>query len=489
MKMNTCFKRRIAFLARREVARSPYAGFSILSGACVVLFFYLPIFFNTATAGEYRTPIVLKSATTIQRGTGHSQIELHSAIPADFILEVIPAGGTFTVRFDGDLVATWNDNSVRVGDSFDVPVYFSPNDSSVGEAVATFSYMMRPSYRIDLDSLSSLWSRPFPDLVLDARFPLQDRVPESIIRRYIHIATQDSLFLLGDSLISSKEWEDTVELSFTHTPYPCVELSVSASIRTSLYFTLATDTLCIRYSSDENDTLCWDAQTGFDCQTALQPGWTSFSVEVPCEETADFMVPLCPIRARCRAHVEIGTEVTVAEIKLRYTCLPPTSPLSDAPPVKDTTWLEQDLRFGTDRDDAIFTVPVPLDTMYVNLLSAPNDTLGEYDTLYAGSTYTIAWTSLDSELDACCTDDSLRIAYRDTVPDDSTYCSDIVFEPLPGDNLNYQWTVPNTANTCLEDGSGFRLFIEYYCWDTGRTLYRAWSKTFIYLSEEKGGEQ
>jgi hypothetical protein len=473
-------KKKSFCLAGKSMLHLPGAG--VLLSIGLFLFLSLSADMSLATEVQHQTPIVLKSTTTIEWNNPNPIIDIPSDIPANFILELIPAGGTFTVRFDGDLVAAWDSNSVSVGNSFELPVYFDPNDSSVGRAKVRFSYLMQPSYRIDLKELGISWGKDFPDSVLQGRFPLTDFVYESIIQSDTAISDEEnSLFLLDNAF--ENYWQDTQVLSLVHHPYPCVELTVNANVNTTLYYTLAMDELCIRYSSSEDDTLCWDAENGFDCQISHSPGWPPFSITVPCEEVADLIVPLCPIKASGQAHVEIGTEVIISQIKLAYTCPSTPASLSDAPPATSAIWLEQELSLGTDKDDAIFTVPVPLEDIDVNVLAALDDTLQNGDSLYAYSNYTIAWTSLDATLDACCDYDSLRIVFRDTILSDSGFCWGIMQEPISGDETSFSWNVPDIE--CLDNDMKFRLYIEYYCPATDKVLYCAWSETFFYVKSKQ----
>jgi hypothetical protein len=464
------------------------------------------IVFNTAGAGQYQTPIVLKSSTTFQPESEHFEIRPNADIPVDFIVEIIPTGGTVRVRFDGDLVASWNDEEVSAGESFDLGVTFTANESSVGEVWVEYGYLIRPSFGIHFDAIfhdpTQHWGELDPSLRdypfegdREGGFPLEDDVPESIIEHYMPISPDHSLFLLDDAFQFDTFSE--VPLSFTCEPYPCLELSVLATVRTELYFSLETDDVCIQYASGEDDTLCWDAEeSDLDCYDylPLPPYPWPYTVEIPCEEVADYVVPLCPVKANSAAHVRVLAKVLLHELRLRYTCL--DSQVGDISDVTQSeaglTLFEDDLFLGSDRDDAIFTVPVMLADIEVSVLDAQGSTLEAYDEVHAGDSYTIAWTPLDDALMTCCraqgVNERVKITYRDrdaALPPEC--CSGTIKPNLePGDNRSYPWPVPNI--NCLENGELFRVSIEYYCPAGDEILYRAWTEWFTYR-KPMGGEQ
>ena len=438
-------------------------------------------------AGQHQTPIVLESTTSVERPP-NPIIEFVTGTPVDLMAELIPAGGTLRLRFDGDLTATWNDDDVYPNNTFDLYVSLGSDSLIVGEVVLEYVYLLRPSYRIDWDSLFhdpiKNWGKQDPSLldfpdtgVVEQRFPLVNRVPEVRIRRKIDITPDDSLFLLGNTLSSAADWEDTLHLSFDHSPFPCVQLHAAATIRTSLSFDIQTNMFCIRLAP-RADTLCWEALTGLYCQWERTPPW-HFTYDVPCEAVEDLVVALCPIKAQGWAGVSIAAEAVLDTLELVYGggCTSTTTPTSADPDTIVNSWLYQDVFFGTDRDDAIFTVPVALDNVDLELLEAPYDTVQALEPVYRYNEYRIAWAAPDDALEACCPDYSALVAFRDTTLG-TVCCSDLIVDGLPSDSLGFNWTVPDTL--CLPDDTVFRLFVDFYCTHTDSILYRAWSELFIY---------
>jgi hypothetical protein len=228
--------------------------------------------------------------------------------------------------------------------------------------------------------------------------------------------------------------------------------------------------------------MCWRAQTGFNWRTDHSAPWIfPDEVEVPCEETEEFVVALCPIKVAGRVDVLIGTEITLDQLTLEHTCPPSVSPISIAAPVvKDTTWYEQTITLDYDRDDAIFTIPIQLDPVNIMVQDTLGGTLGAFDTLYVGDRYTIGWDGIDLSLQTCCSDDSLTIFFRDVeYADPDSTCAGGIVDQLPGSTASYDWRIP--ATTCLLSGDEFRIFIEFYCADNGKkTLFRAWSESLIF---------
>lgn len=451
---------------------------------------------NPTLGGEYRTPIVFKSTTTIVPGP-NPVFDMVTGTPADFILELIPAGGTLRIRLDGDIVATWNEVDVVPGTSFNIDARLETNPSSVGEVAVEYSYLLRPGFRIDWESLfrgSSYWGaedsvlQAFPDTgTIEDRFPLTGEVPEVRFRRKVSIPPTDSVFLLAGSYTWPGTLEDTQRISITHSPFPCVRLHAAATIRTSLYFDVGTDSVCIRHAPP-GDTLCWAAQDDFLCQLMRQPPWR-FPVWVPCEEVYDFVVPFCPVNAGCRAQVNIDVTVVLDTLELSYEtvgrmpCSGSTSLIQASPDTMGSPLVDQYLTFGTDRDDAIFTVPVPLKHVDVDLVNTSGDTLAEFAEVSAGYEYRIAWVSIDEALAYCCDSTSSyyesSVFYRNSVQD-TVACWDEIAAGVPGDTLGYSWVVPAPAEDCPSDGDTLRVYIDFYCPNSGKVLHRAWSDLLIY---------
>lgn len=465
-----------------------------LSALAVLVVSSIALPAGPAVAGEYQSPIVLESTTTIYPES-NPIFDMATDTPADFILEIIPAGGTLRLRLDGDIVATWNDEDVVPGTSFNMYARLDTNSASVGEVAVEYSYLLRPGFRINWESLfrdSTYWDREdstlldFPDTgTVVGKFPLTGMVPEVSFRREVGIPLTDSVFLLAGALMSATAWEDTQHVSYDHWPFPCVHLHAAATIRTSLRFDIGTDSLCIRYAPP-GDTLCWEADDGDTCQFQRQPPW-EFQVWVPCGEVCDLVVPFCPVRAGCWAQVDIATEVVLDTLELSYEtvsgagCSLKTTLIEAAPDTMTSPWLSQYLEFGTDRDDAIFTVPVPLKHVDVDLLDAAGDPLPPLETISAYDSCRIAWVSIDDALAYCCDPEnpsySALISYRDVVQD-TVSCWDHIIDGVPSDSLGYSWTVPDIE--CLAVGDTFRVYIDFYCPQTDTVLYRAWSDLFLY---------
>ncbi|MDH3216304.1 MAG: hypothetical protein OEN01_08430 [Candidatus Krumholzibacteria bacterium] len=466
---------------------------AVLSACVLAVYLCAPL---SAPAGTDQTPIVLKSSTTIQHnGAGGDPTirfnESSTGIPISVFFKVIPTGGTVTLRLDGDLEVTWNDNDVGPGNSFDTAIAFSPNSSTIGSIELNYNYLVESAYRINFDSIFhdtlSYWGQvPALRSYLIAGFRegnFRDiaSVPESAATALIAIPNTKNPFLLADLDTFPPTLVDTVSLTYDFAPYPCVRLKAVATIRTEVGFRVGTDTLCVRYAPPA-DTLCWKAQSGFSCQTDYSGSWI-LTATIPCETVQDFVVPLCPVRAAGHAQVTIGTEIDVDTLIFSYTCGPTPPPDIElgTPTGKDTTWIDQNLSFGTDRDDAIYTIPVTLANVAVALKDTLGVTIGHNGTIKQNDRYSINWGAIDNALTSCCSgNDSLRIMYRDVdVLSEASACFDYI-DPQVADAVprTLDWTVPNI--TCFSSGTKFRVFLEFYCPSTGNVLYRAWSHSFTY---------
>jgi hypothetical protein len=456
---------------------------------------------------SHHSPIVLRSTTTIGPRPGKQIIECSYAdtgIPLGFSLEIIPEGGTLTVRLDGDLVPSWDEDSVSVGKTLGVEVGFDANAPRLGSIGAKYGYHFRPGYQIDFDSTFhdtltfKHWSHP--DIKLQdylirgerfGKFALTDTVPEVNIGLTDTIPTAPhNAFLMADSIMRGTQ--NVVEpLRFEVSPYPCIRLSVDASVKTTFAFEMGTDTLCLRYAPP-TDTLCWQKNSGLDCVIDHGVTW-EVPVPIPCETVKEFVVPLCPVRAAGWAHVTVNTELTVNQLKLWYTCPPPASPPNDPDTlymvpsdcVKSLTWVDQDLYFSTDKDDAIFDIPVTLADVNITLADSLDTLLGPLDEVKAGDRYKIGWDpSIDDALTACCSDNSgsveLNVVYFSVESADSnSVCSGQIAVGLSdGTPYEQEWRVPDIS--CFPDGTEFRVMLEFYCTASGRILHRAWSDTFTY---------
>jgi hypothetical protein len=469
----------------------------------VALTFGLP-HTHYAQQQSYNTPIVLKSTTTIGRGPGTHAIECNYSdtdLPLGFSLDIIPHGGTLSLTFNGDLVASWSEDSVSVGEILNTYVTFQSNAPRLGTYSAKYSYHLQPGYRIDFNSAfhDSItfkhWSAPGDSLQSYliygerfGKFPLKDAVPEVLITLADTIATDSkNVFLMADSVMRGTQ-SVLSPLSFEVSPYPCIRLSVDASVKTTFDFELGMDTLCVRHAPP-SDTLCWKQNTGYKCY--VDHGVTySFPVPIPCETVQDFIVPLCPVRAAGWAHVTLNTELTVNQLKMWYTCPPPgdtpdTLTMTPSACVKDTTWVEQELYFSTDKDDAIYAIPVPLADVNVTLADSLGTTLGEFDEVNVGDRYTIGWSpSIDDLLVSCCSDSGgsaeLNIIHFDVEnPHPDSVCSgEIAIGLSDATPHEHEWRVPELP--CYSDSTNIRVIIEFYCTANDRILHRAWTDTFTY---------
>jgi hypothetical protein len=403
---------------------------------------------------------------------------------------VIPTGGTVVLRLDGDVEVTWNDADVKPGNSFDTAITFSPNSATIGTVRLNYNYLLENAYTINFDSIFhdslNYWGKELPALrsyliegTRQGMFRDISQVPESTAEAAILIPDTKSPFLLADSVTLSPTYLDTVSLSYDFVPYPCVRLKMVATVRTEVGFTLGVDTLCVRYAPPA-DTLCWRAQTGDSCQTAYPSSWV-LTATIPCETVEDFVLPMCPVRAAGWARVTIGTEVDLDTLIFTYTCDTTLTPIAGTPTVKDTAWIDQSLSLGTDRDDAIYTIPVSLASVNVTVKDSLGSTIGLNGTIKSNDRYSIGWAAIDNALMSCCSGgDSLRIMYRDIdVLDETSACFDYI-NPQANDAAprTEEWTVPNIS--CFSAGTKFRVFLDFYCPATGKTLYRAWSHALTY---------
>jgi hypothetical protein len=424
-------------------------------------------------------------------------------LPLGFSLEIVPHGGTLAISLDGDLIASWEEDSVSVGKILDTDVTFGPNAPRLGAFSAKCGYHLRPGYRIDFtsafhDSLTfKHWSHP--DIKLQdyliwgerfGKFALTNAVPEVLIEIADTISTDSkNVFLLADSIMRGTQ-NVTGPISFEVSPYPCIRLSVDASVRTTFTFELGMDTLCVRHAPPA-DTLCWKQNTGFDCFIDHGVTW-EVPVPIPCESVQEYIVPLCPVRAAGWAHVTLSTELTVNQLEMWYTCPPPAPPPDTpdtlrmlSPCVKSVTWVDQDLYFSTDKDDAIFGIPVDLAHVDVTLADSLDTTLNAFDDVNEGDRYTVGWDpSIDDALTSCCSDSGgsveLNIVYFSVEsPDPDDVCSGQIVSGLSdGTPYEHEWRVPDIS--CFPNGTEFRVLLEFYCTAGGRKLHRAWSETFTY---------
>jgi hypothetical protein len=470
----------------------------LLPGGFVLLFmgFLWPVI--PAGGSEDRSPIVLRASTTVERDTTVTALTFDSprtGIPVDFGIELISSGGLIGVQLVGDMVCSWDSLDVVPGGTFDLAIDFEPGGTTVGEVRAKYGYFVQPFYRIDYDALFHDLGSPFEFVIpsypftgaTTAKFPWTSDLGSVADRSIYALAGADSLFLLGDSLRSAADWDDTLTFQYSVKPSPCLNLRAQGSIRTSLSFWAAMDSLCVRYAP-ETDTLCWAAQAGFQCQASLASGW-NIPVPVPCRGAGHVVVPVCPIRGNGKAAIEIKTEVKLDSLLVTYTCWPVPVVLPGTGVTDDTTWVVQEVSFGTDRDDRIFEVPVQFDSLAITIRDGLNTVLGNKDTLTVDSLYVITWGALDDSLEGCCENDSLRLIYRDVdnwgaSPPAPPCFGEIADQDSTGAGSGVSWTVPNDSGF---DGRNFKILLEIFCPATGELLYYTATDTLIIVGGISGG--
>jgi hypothetical protein len=452
----------------------------------------------TTRSAEERSPITLRAAATIDREGSVTSLVIDSntfGIPVDYGVNLISTGGIFVMEVGGDVVATWDSTTVIPGNNFDLDVDFEASSADLGLVRVEYDYFLRPFYSIDFDALfhdtSALWKLVDPNYPLTGtqieNFTLPAGIPdiEALVVDNL-VAGTDSLFLLGGSHQSSLAALDTLNFSYDEKPYPCIRIQAQGKIITSMGFDVVMDTLCVRYAPD-SDTLCWQAGSGFDCQTDFAT-W-EYSVPVYCQGATDVVVPLCPIKGSVGASVQVRTELVLSSLSLSYTCIAPNPTLPAAgTPSTDTTWVDAALSFGTDRDDYIFDIDTIVDSINV-FVKEGSDTLANKDTLHVGTSYTVVWDQLGSTLDACCTSDSLRVFYRDIDNWDPDFPGAVCEGEVDGQvgvspGSGFSWNVPN--ETCF-DGRNFKMFLEIFCPASGDLIFFNQTDTLIIVGGVSGG--
>jgi len=216
----------------------------------------------------------------------------------------------------------------------------------------------------------------------------------------------------------------------------------------------------------------------------------SFSADIPCAAVKDWVVPFCPVEVSGFARIKIGSALKVTRLELHYICDPPgpkepgdIPPIQNASPIQtDSTWLdEQRIDLKTDRDDMIFTIPVPIDSIVAEV-RYDGSPLSRGDSVVVGRSYTIDWSALDVALQQCCggTED-VRLVYRSAEdgqghPDDACY---VELEASASSGAGtYAWS-PSTIS-CATSGQKFIVFLEFICNTTGEILYRTRTDWYKY---------
>ena len=148
---------------------------------------------EAASAAERRAPISLGAATTIEADVSSPRISLDDDPIAAFIVDIIPGGATFRVRYDGELVMQWDSTQVKVGLPFAPEIVFDGAVSS-GEAELNVAYAIQPSFWIDYDELFEGWPYPAPiEGDREERLPLMDRTLKSVSLALIEFTESDGL--------------------------------------------------------------------------------------------------------------------------------------------------------------------------------------------------------------------------------------------------------------------------------------------------------
>jgi hypothetical protein len=451
---------------------------------------------------SHRSGVVLKASSTINTGVS---VDLNAipGLPINFTIEIIPIGGTVSVEMDGDLVVSWDRGQVSAGDFVDLFTRFAPNPDTtyIGKTRLAFGYLVSPGYSIDFNdtfhNVSEWWGKDTPELrdyiidgVREGKIPLGDTPTPAVEHELINFidSTVDSLFLLSDSLVVSETVVDTLHLSYSFTPYPCIRYEVEAQLRTTAAFTVGFGDICLRYAPPE-DTLCWAVDTVVTCQSiySLQQQFTG---EIPCSAVKDWVVPFCPVEASGYARVNVGSALDILRLELHYTCDPPgPKERGDIPAIEnssliqvDSLWLnEHRVDLKTDRDDMIFTIPVPQDDV-VAWIEHDGDSLLQADSVVVGEDYTIRWTPLDVAYEQCCAGlEGVRLVYRSAEADHGE-TEDACFEDVDASTDNdgeFVWT-PTTIS-CATEGQQFILFLEFVCNSSGDILYRTRTDWFKYF--------
>jgi hypothetical protein len=453
-----------------------------------------------ATIQEYRSPVTFQATASIDPGANIVLEATESGLPLLFVLEIQPVGGVVSLEVDGDVIVSWDDSQVGVGQTFNAVMSLAPGASdTIGSVAVGFAYQVQAGYEIDFDGAFhdqfNHWGAQAPDVqsyliegtrrggISTGTNPVPEVYHEA---RQTLIAGTDSLFLLADTCLFAQQRVDTLPLTFNFEPYPCVRVAVTGDLYTYLQYGVNMDDLCARYAPP-SDTLCWASTEPLSCLTEPS-GQIQFQIPVACEAVKDYTVPICPIKASGSAGVSLRSELVVSNLALIYSCDPP-GPLekgdldtlaNSSPVTTDSTWYNQTaIALETDRDDAIFTVPVPLSDMTLTIYDGPTP-LQPGDFVYDGSQYLIVWSDLDSGLRQCCAnDEEVMIVYRAAdiaQPDSSLTCSEVIATMT--NNSSYFWS---PAVGCAPSGTQpFVVVLEFSCPASGAVLFRTRSDTLRY---------
>jgi hypothetical protein len=396
------------------------------------------------------------------------------------ILTVEGGVGVLEVRYDAKAAARWDDESVLIDSNIPIKVSWDHPDTSLTAGYIGWRQELPfvPAVEIDFDTLfhsGQIWSQLDPNYPFTGieQIPIRTPVPlqfswDSLVT--IPVAVTNPVSLGTPFTPFNATLVDTVSFAERIRPYPCLIVDVGASLAVELSLTLASDSLCVRYTPSGDDFPCWTLTDNLQC--IVTPLDTVFiNAPTNCQGYSGFPVTLCPVVSKGGYSATLNLRVLDASLSLIYNCGGVDSTISFASSGATYTLLDQQARLATARDDAIFPIPFELSD-----ITFAQPTAGSH--CAAQSICQISWANIDTQFLGCCTSFEADLSYVGIAADSSIACegSIVTGYSFTGTSGSYSWSVPSAG--CF-DGST-RIFISgrFRCVGQNTMVAQAYSDTF-----------
>jgi hypothetical protein len=439
--------------------------------------------------------VTFTSTTTIQKpssDTLHVRFDPTVTRPFSQKFLVRPVQGTFSVTYDAGLVATWEQDSVAVGTDLPIAVAWAFPSGVFGTARMRQALYLEPEYTIDFDSLfaSSRFGPLDPNYpvagVRSGKIPLSQPLRLDLSGAFVIPKTNLDPLLLDTaySPYSVLTPVDSLVFASGFSPYPCIQIETTFKAVAKVDWAVQNAEVCIRYSNAADDTLCWSfadsaltSAHDFNCITTSS--WSdTINVTLPCRETRQATIPFCPAVARGTLDLDVVLDLQLLDYRVVYTCSSVPSLLDtlvyDGGLTRSRAIYDQTVQLDRARDDAIFTVPVSMDSiLMISPVSAAECTVG--------AVCPVRWgTSFDSALLACCGTDTIktnlyylptnsftsRSVHQDSLAiiDSLFVCSGTIATHVDASSGSVDWTVP--SRSCFDGSTEFLILGEFTCGST-----------------------
>ncbi len=296
---------------------------------------------------------------------------------------------------------------------------------------------------------------------------------------------------------------DSLVFSTGFSPYPCLQIETTFQALVKVDYAVQNAEVCVRYSNAANDTLCWSfadsaLSSTFD-YNCISPSSSTMRIDasLPCRELSAATVAFCPVVARGTLDLDVVVDLELLDYRVVYTCSTVPSALDtlvyDGGLTQSRALYDQTIQLDRAQDDAIFTVPVQMDSiLMMQPVSAAACTVG--------SVCEVQWgTSFDSALLACCGADTIkadlyylpsnsftsRSVHQDSLQiiDTLFACSGTIAMSVDGSLGTFDWTVPSDG--CFNGTNEFIIVAEFFC--GGKIIAYGRSEEFVIRPEPVPG--